>query len=145
MPDLTNILDQVDEVMKKEKIVKLNDWLRKEGRGGKVVCTPGVYASKDYESILNAVINFDNFNESNDPHGEHDFGKVTINETDYFFKIDYYDKRHSCMSEDPSDQTKTNRVMTIMKASEYWWEYLINQQANGKLLNYIIDESGFVL
>lgn len=119
MPDLSNILDQVDEVMKKEKIVKLNDWLRKEGRGGKVIATAGVYSSGDTKEILNAVRNFDNFNDSNDPYGEHDFGKVTVNGNDYFFKIDYYDKRHSCMSEDPSDQTKTNRVMTIMKASEY--------------------------
>ena len=88
MPDLTNILDQVDEVMKKEKIVKLNDWLRKEGRGGKVVCTPGVYASKDYKSILNAVINFDNFNESNvKTSTEKNFNNAKENSFDNFDRL----------------------------------------------------------
>lgn len=119
MTDLTNILDQVDVVMKKEKIVKLNDWLRKEGRGGKVICTSSVAMSSNYPKIMNAVRTFEDFNEANDPHNEHDFGKVTVEGTDYFFKIDYYDKTHTYLSDDPSDQTKTNRVMTVMEASEY--------------------------
>jgi len=119
MTDLTNILDQVNEVMKKEKILKLNDWLRKEGRGGQVICTTSVITSKNYNKILNEVRNFNNFNKDNDPYNEHDFGKVTVEGTDYFFKIDYYDKTHTYHSDDPSDQTKTRRVMTIMEASEY--------------------------
>jgi len=119
MPNLTNILDQVDEVMRKEKIVKLNDWLRQECKGGKIVCTSSVATSVNYPKIINAVRTFNNFNEDNDPYHEHDFGRVTVEGTDYFFKIDYYDKTHTYHSEDPSDQTKTSRVMTIMEASEY--------------------------
>lgn len=119
MSNLGNVLDQVDEVLRKEKIVKLNDWLRKENKGGKVMMTPGVINSGHMMEIYHAVKYFDNFNEDNDPHGEHDFGRVTVEGTDYFFKIDYYDENHSGGSSDPSDQTKTRRVMTIMEASEY--------------------------
>ena len=62
---------------------------------------------------------FDEFNESNDPHGEHDFGSVEQAEEQIFFKIDYYDPDLNFHSEDPSDPEKTVRVMTIMLAHEY--------------------------
>lgn len=117
--NLGQVLDDVEIVIRKEKIVKLNDWLRKEGKGGQVICTSGVFSSGKYKEIIEEVRNFDKFNEDNDPYKEHDFGKVTVDGNDYFFKIDYYDKQHSGLSEDPADQTKTRRVMTIMKSEEY--------------------------
>ena len=117
--DLGKVLDQTQEIMKLERIVNLNDQLRTEAKGGQVICTAGVFSSGKYNEIINEVRNFNNFNEDNDPYKEHDFGKVSVDGTDYFFKIDYYDKRHSGLSEDPADQTKTRRVMTIMKAEEY--------------------------
>lgn len=117
--DLAKVLDQTQELMKKERVVHLNDKLRIEGKGGQIICTSGVFSSGKYEQIINEVRNFNNFNEGNDPYGEHDFGKVTVDGGDYFFKIDYYDLKTSHHSPDKSDANVTRRVMTVMKSEEY--------------------------
>ena len=117
--DLGKVLDQTQEVIKLERIVNLNDQLRTEGKGGQIMCTAGVISLRNYKEIINEVRNFNNFNEDNDPYKEHDFGKVVVNGTDYFWKIDYYDLKHSGHSPDKSDANVTRRVMTIMKAEEY--------------------------
>ena len=117
--DLGKVLDQTQEVMKLERIVNLNDQLRTEAKGGQVICTSGVFSSGKYNEIINEVRNFNNFNKDNDPYKEHDFGKVVVDGTDYFWKIDYYDLKHSGHSPDKSDANVTRRVMTIMKAEEY--------------------------
>ena len=41
------------------------------------------------EDALRAV--YDEFTEDNDPYKEHEFGKCTVEGTDIFWKIDYYD------------------------------------------------------
>ena len=51
--------------------------------------------------------------------GEHDFGSLDVDGETIFFKIDYLAPGGSLHSEDPADPTKTERVMTIMLASEY--------------------------
>ena len=70
-------------------------------------------------TLMNLVRTFDDFGEDNDPFGEHDFGKIDFNGEAYFWKIDYYDSDLLGYSPDPTDETITNRVLTIMKASEY--------------------------
>ena len=93
------------------------------------VTLPGAYATTStvgalsrarYFELIHEVVAFDTFTEVNDPHGEHDFGGVTIAGDRYFWKIDYY-ANDTCEwgSEDPSDPRKCFRVMTIMHASEY--------------------------
>ncbi len=77
---------------------------------------------QDHETITNIlkmVKDFNNFNEDNDPYGEHDFGKIDYHGETYFFKIDYYasDMRHG--SEDPANENITERVLTVMRADEY--------------------------
>ncbi len=62
---------------------------------------------------------FQDFTESNDPYGEHDFGSLEHGSHKIFFKIDYYNKDQRSGSEDPSDPDQTSRVMTIMLANEY--------------------------
>ena len=59
------------------------------------------------------------FDSDNDPHGEHDFCSFEIDGESYFAKIDYYDLEVHYGSEDPSDPTKTTRVLMIMRADEY--------------------------
>jgi hypothetical protein len=59
--------------------------------------------------VLAAVAGFDAFTGDNDPYGEHDCAILT----------DYYDRDLAYHSPDPSDPTVTERVMTVMLASEY--------------------------
>ena len=103
------------------RIQALNDQFRETFTGGRVVFTSSVAAldSKILDELITAVRYFDNFNEDNDPHGEHDFGAVELNGEKFFWKIDYYDKTMEYGSEDPSYPELTTRVLTIMYANEW--------------------------
>ena len=103
------------------KIRVLNDRFRRTFHGGKVLMTSGVSSLSFPQQIVlqNLVRTFDDFDEDNDPYGEHDFGKIDLNDETYFWKIDYYDVDFECLSPDPTDETVTNRVLTVMRADEY--------------------------
>lgn len=64
---------------------------------------------------------FTAFNEDNDPHGEHDYGSFDVQGQKVMFKIDYYEKGSEFMfgAETPWDESKTDRVLTLMMASDY--------------------------
>lgn len=59
------------------------------------------------------------FDGTDDPHGERDFGAFELCGTRYFFKIDYYDSELLFGSEDPTNTELTQRVCTVMLASDY--------------------------
>ena len=103
------------------KIARLNDLLRRDGIGGRVLITQGIQAlsTETRRQIFDAVRTFDAFTKDNDPHGEHDFAALTVAGERINFKVDYYDKALEFASEDPSDPTITERVLTILLASEY--------------------------
>ena len=109
--------------MQKPSIADLNDDFRKGNPKipGKVVATSGINSlpKSDIEAIIKKVQEYDNFNEDNDPYGEHDFGSFTHKEEKIFWKIDLYDPNLQYYSEDPTDLTKTVWVLTIMLAQEY--------------------------
>ncbi|MEQ8694922.1 MAG: DUF3768 domain-containing protein [Gammaproteobacteria bacterium] len=69
--------------------------------------------------IIAAVTEFDDFTADNDPHGERDFGSLTVLGYKIFWKIDYYDADLRYGSPDPTDSNVTTRVLTIMLAHEY--------------------------
>ena len=102
-------------------ICALNDQLRRNMKGGIVVFTPGAMALGQTMTwrILHAVATFDAFDTGNDPYGEHDFGTVLIDDKRLFWKIDYYDRSMQRHSPNPADAAVTERVLTIMLASEY--------------------------
>jgi hypothetical protein len=104
-----------------EKIRTLNDAMRTTFQGGRFVMTVGVQALGNdvVTAAISQVRGFDRFTPDNDPHGEHDFGSFELGGTEFFFKIDYYDKRIEYGSEDPGDPSRTTRVLTLMLASEY--------------------------
>ncbi len=106
---------------KTEMIRKLNDDFRSSFKGGKVMLTIGIRAKSDVEQteILERVVNFNDFNKKNDPYGEHDCASFMYNGEKIIWKIDYYDKNHEFLSDNPADPTITNRVLTIMTAEEY--------------------------
>jgi hypothetical protein len=103
------------------RIRELNDALRKTFIGGRVLLTSGVDALPDTDKValLEKVRAFDDFNGDNDPHGEHDFVDIEHLGDEYFAKLDYYAADMEGGSEDPSDPSKTVRVLTIMRADEY--------------------------
>lgn len=103
------------------KIQVLNDRFRRTFNGGKVLMTSGVseLPLPQQITLMNLVRTFDDFSEDNDPYGEHDFGKIDLNGTAYFWKIDYYDVDLLGYSPDPTDETVSRRVLTVMRADEY--------------------------
>ena len=67
---------------------------------------------KQLLSLFSKVANFNDLNEDNNPHEEHDsFG--VIDGQKYFLKIDYYDEDLEFYQEDGV------RVITLMQASDY--------------------------
>ncbi|HUC63719.1 MAG TPA: DUF3768 domain-containing protein [Alphaproteobacteria bacterium] len=103
------------------KVRELNDQFRKSLRGGRIVVTAGVHAlgPDRVQELLIQVAAFNQFSSDNDPYGEHDFGAFYDRESQFFWKIDYYDKTLTAGSSDPSDPDKTRRVLTLKFASDY--------------------------
>jgi len=121
IPALSVLNERCNMNDKITKIRELNDNLRQNFSGGRVLITRGVAElpiDKQLE-ITEKVRNFSDFNKDNDPNGEHDFGAFDVDGVTYFWKIDYYDVDYQYLSLDPSDETITNRVLTVMLAEEY--------------------------
>lgn len=108
-------------VPRAEAIARLNDQLRKTATGGTIMVTKGVLAISGYNppELSKALAAYDAFDADNDPHGERDFGDLTLWDTDLFWKIDYYDADLMFGSDDPADTSKTKRVLTVMLTSEW--------------------------
>jgi hypothetical protein len=98
-----------------------NDQLRCKAVGGRIMITAGIEAlgSEKSACVLSAVAAFDNFNEDNDPYGEHDCATLRVDDIHVLFKIDYYDLELRGHSQDASDPAVTQRVLTVMLAAEY--------------------------
>jgi hypothetical protein len=103
------------------RIRELNDAFRATFLGGRVMLTSGVAALPDSVKarVLSAVRAFEDFDEGNDHHNEHDFVPVEIDGHKVFGKIDYYDKDIRLGCDDPSIPESTTRVLTVMLADEY--------------------------
>ena len=102
-----------------DKVRELNDAARQTLTGCRVMVTHGVAALNCVDAVLAAVCSYSTFTADNDPHGEHDFGSFTVAGERLFWKFDYYDTEMQMASLDPSDDTITVRVLTIMLAEEY--------------------------
>ena len=111
-----------------KRIAELNDRLRAAlgmccGVPGMVVTTRGIADLEECTKlrVFQAVRNFQDFSEDNDPYGEHDFGKLEIEGVGkVFWKIDYFADVECMMgSADPADTNQSYRVLTIMLAWEY--------------------------
>jgi len=126
MCELPPYLDHLtaEERERASAIRKLNDAMRRAGPGaglGDWYITAGVRdCGAMFAAIATvAVTGFNRFDEGNDPHGEHDFGKITLWKRRIFWKVDYYDIDGVYGSPDPADATITRRVLTIMLAEEW--------------------------
>ena len=103
----------------------LNDAFRQKvpwtGKGHRLNVTSGVAAlhPETLGKLLDSVRSFADFNDDNDPHGEHDFGAIDQGDLRFFWKIDAYDQWMQFGSPDPSNPAVTTRVLTLMLADEY--------------------------
>lgn len=104
-----------------DKIRQLNDSFRRTFIGGDVMLTLGIRmkSEKEVADILECVRTFNDFTPANNPYSEDDSASFDYKGERIIWKIDYYDKDYRYMSENPADPTITNRVLTIMTASEY--------------------------
>jgi hypothetical protein len=129
---------ELTDAEKTDRIRSLNDTARQNpGVACRANMTIGFAALQDHDRhrAVRQIMVFDQFDEGNDPHGEHDFGAIyrlvsgewvhhrpqdekLIAET-VFWKIDCYDRELEFGSEAPWDSAQTTRVLTIMLASEY--------------------------
>ena len=102
------------------RIRELNDECRRVMHGA-IYLTRGVLAVGDpfVGHALEAVRRFHDFTGDNDSAGEHDFGALRVAGIALNWIIDYcaHDMKHG--AEDPSDDTATRRILTIMLAEEY--------------------------
>jgi len=96
-------------------ISMLNDKFRKSGCGVNLTC--GVQAVQNLPGLLQAIRDYDDFTEDNDPYGEHDFGKLDWHGDKVFWKIDYYNATFDGWA-DPLTK-ECHRMMTVMLAEEY--------------------------
>jgi hypothetical protein len=104
------------------RIRELNDAYRCQGKGnGRTMLTRSIVGKGTaFEiAVLIAVRQFNAFTPGNDPMGEHDFGCIEVCGCKVYWKIDYYDLDLEYGSDDPADETKTCRVLTIMLAQDY--------------------------
>jgi len=108
------------------QIRALNDKFRQtfDNKIGKVIITHGVGCLNinQLQQLIQAVKQFNDFNEDNDPWQEHDMGRIELFDEKFFFKIDYFDSQRyeqGIGSEEPENIHKTFRVMTIMLVNEY--------------------------
>jgi len=110
-----------ENALSRDRIRALNDAFRRSFVGGTIVVTAGFesLSADQRHSMLARIRAFDQFNEDNDPHGEHDFGLIEEGDVGCFWKIDYYDTDMELMSPDPADASVTTRVLTVMLAEEY--------------------------
>ncbi len=110
-------------VEKSMQIAKLNDDLRINGhvRNGRVIAV-GSLVQAD-ETLRNKVVavmrEFKDFNDDNDPYGEHDFGAFEVDGEQFMFKIDYFALDEETASEHPEDQASTMRICSVFFARDY--------------------------
>jgi hypothetical protein len=121
----THLIGPVD---KSEHIRILNDAFRTDlvaiGLAlisNKLFITRGVAdCGNDFiDRAVQAVREFSDFTEDNDPHGEHDFGSFELDGIQLFWKINYYDQNLDMRSPDAANPDVTRRVLTILLAEEY--------------------------
>ena len=109
------------DIPRAEQIARLNDTLRKTGKGGAIMVTRGVRALPDFDplALLQALAAFDKFDADNDPHGERDFGDVEFAGESLLWKIDYYAPDLKYGSNNSADPAVTHRILTVLLPIEW--------------------------
>lgn len=109
------------ELDRAASIAALNDAFRAAGPERDWVMTAGVQSRglAFIAAVIAKVRTHACFPPDSNPHGERDFGVITLAGERVWFKIDYYDLDLRYGWEDPADPAQTRRVLTIMFPNEY--------------------------
>lgn len=111
------------EINKTASIRALNDLLRTQGIGGQVIAVGSLAYTEDdglRQKVVTAVREQEFVTgDQDDPYSEHDFGQVVVDGQKFLWKIDYYDRDYKYASEAPENAELTQRVLSIMFASDY--------------------------
>lgn len=106
-----------------EAIAQLNDALRQRGEGGTIMVTRNVLHLPGFDpaALQSALAGYDQFDSDNDPHGERDFGDLSLCGADLLWTINYFSQGSEFRfgSDDPADPDVTQRVLTVMLASDW--------------------------
>ncbi len=102
-------------------IAALNDAFRAAGPERDWVMTAGIQSRglAFIAAVIAKVRTHACFPPDSNPHGERDFGVISLAGDRVWFKIDYYDLDLRYGSEDPANPGRTRRVLTIMFPDEY--------------------------
>ena len=98
-------------------IAVLNDAFRQAGPAPDWYITQGANALPDHDELIQAVQNYNRFNSSTDPYGEHDYGSFVWRGVRTLWKIDYFDQQVTYWCDPLSPDCR--RVLTVMLASKY--------------------------
>ena len=102
-----------DNDPKTEKIRSLNDAFRKTFAGGQIIMTQGVasLSSEEKIAIMQKVRLFEDFEEANDPYGEHDFGAFEHNGEKFLV----FGALTDCNENDTVIQWKTQQMISFWR------------------------------
>lgn len=133
-----------------ERIQELNDVFRTTWLTGKVLMTCGIQslAKTNQSRVVEAVQSFTAFTPDNDPHGEHDFGAVTVDGYKVFWRIDYYDQTLQYGSEDPTNPAVTKRVLSKLGVASHRFViaiYCLTKSTRNKILKKAHSTETFIL
>ena len=101
---------------RREKIIALNDNLRKTFKGGRVQMTPAVYnlGPQLRGRAIWATARYDRFADDS----EHDWGVFIFAGYSFEWHIEYRGADGTSISPDPADPGKTFRVLTLYVAED---------------------------
>lgn len=102
-------------LVRRKAMQQANDRLRQKHDGGRVVLTQGIRALP-VAIVAKILIGIREYEFARD--GEHDYGRVLVDDYEAFFRIDCLNADLDGDSSDPSEPALTSRVLTIFTASE---------------------------
>lgn len=108
----------MNQLQQHSQIAALNDQFRRGNRSlGLYSLSPQVEAlpARQQQALFAAVSTTHYFIEPQ----AHDFGMVSLDETDFFWEIDYYSPDLKGAAPNPADPEATVRVLSILRADEY--------------------------
>src|SRR2546425_5204322 len=109
--------EQPPQSNEKARIAAINDEFRRARPNGDWIATVGALALSDFPGLVEAVRQFDDFTEENDPWGERDFGAIDWQGERTFWKLDYFDQNLQYWHDPLSPECR--RGISILLASEY--------------------------